>query len=637
MEQTDKEKLYALIETWEASNITIASKMMKSDKDLALAVEKRYKRLIQSLGGASLRILAKLPQKWEKLKNYVKISVIANWPQGCPFITKELMLNGKLSVNSWRESRYTNQIERFYLNNIAPLKEVTAFHLAHQQLKELPTTIGKLPKLEILNLEDNKLTALPASIGELKTLKVLNLSQNYGLKTLPAMEKLLCLEELDLTYTDIATLPESFFELPNIKKVVTLQSELDRDTAMIRRLMEAFPNATIVSNAKEAITLEEASDEEEYKGKETIKINEFNLNTLPASLFKADVVKELTIDCYNLKELPDQFDQLTTLEKLHLKIGNNIQALPLSITKLKNLRFLYVEGFGIKSLPSRLSDLENLTHLELENTAIEELPTTLSELQKLHTLIIKRGKLQGISAIIGGLKNLQKLFFKNISLPKDATFPIDASLQHLTALEEVEIEVRGGKMTETLLQLPKTLKKLSFKIARPKADQVPALKLDLGKVLNHFNQVTNLSLEGVDLSTNTVAITPHTALTTLGIYYCYLPQLPDSMHHLEALTEFSLFSSKLEDLPQSLYGCKQLRWLRFTNTAFETIPEGIEQLEALTHLIFERSNISALPHGIFELKNLKELRLGDCPLFSDQKFKAKIKRKIKGLKVTKDW
>ncbi|MEM9982082.1 MAG: hypothetical protein AAF734_06275, partial [Bacteroidota bacterium] len=213
---------------------------------------------------------------------------------------------------------------------------------------------------------------------------------------------------------------------------------------------------------------------------------------------------------------------------------------------------------------------------------------------------------------------------------------IDTSLQHLTALEEVKIELRGGKVTVNLLQLPQTLKKLSLKVADKGVDKIPALKLDLGNILNHFNQVTSLSLEGVDLSTNTVAIAPHTALIKLGIYYCYLPQLPDSIHHLQALTEFLLFSSKLEALPQSFYGCKQLRWLRFTSTTFETIPEGMEQLEELTYLIFERSNISVLPDGIFELKNLKELRLGDCPLFSDKKFKAKIKRKIKGLKVTKD-
>lgn len=616
-----------LIETWDSAHITTALNELKTDKALQNNIITRYEPLLEAIGGKTLKSLADLPKKWEKLNNEKKAEVIKAFPVDAIFFTNILNLNAKLRVDSWRDSHYSHQIPNS-LSSISNLKNVTELHIEHQQWETLPTEIGEMENLEVLNVSCNKLRELPDFILKLKKLRVLNFKQNYGLKTIPDISELTNLESVDLVYTDIKTLSEGFFNLKNLKEINTAQSDLDKDTAIMRRLIKTFPNAEIYTNARKAIELEDNADEDEFLNKEKIDISEFNLNYLPENLFRANAVKHLKIRCWNLKELSDNFDALQTLETLNLDIGYDVTTIPSSIFRLKNLKTLTIKGSGINSLPDNMEGLENLEELELEHLQIKTLPNSFKKLKNLRSFKIKYGTFNIFDAI-SGLTNLEKIDLEDYHTP----FIISEPLTQLTNLNELRIRA-NQKITDDIFHLPKNIKKLRLRDDTRKDKET---KLSLGKVLNHFDQATELDFEYIDFSDISEPILPNDSLKTLGLDHAKMTELPDSFSNLTNLTYFRMFACSLEKLNPVLYDCHNLQNIRLSRVKFQTIPPGISKLQYLEHIGFENSDIETLPDDILEMKKLEKISLEDCPLYKNKDFKTLIKKKIKGIKIVKGW
>lgn len=77
--------------------------------------------------------------------------------------------------------------EKWYTNIGEALRnprEVYKLTLSGQKLKEIPTTVFRLPNLQVLDLSDNKLKELPGRIADLEHLEVLLLTGNK-LRVLP--------------------------------------------------------------------------------------------------------------------------------------------------------------------------------------------------------------------------------------------------------------------------------------------------------------------------------------------------------------------------------------------------------------------------------------------------------------------
>ena len=135
-----------LIETWDSTHITTALAQLKTDKALENNIITRYEPLLQAIGGKTLKSLADLPKKWEKLNNEKKAAVIEAFPADAVFFTNILNLNAKLRVDAWRDSHYSHQIPNS-LSGISNLKNVTELHLKHQQWETLPAEIGEMEKV----------------------------------------------------------------------------------------------------------------------------------------------------------------------------------------------------------------------------------------------------------------------------------------------------------------------------------------------------------------------------------------------------------------------------------------------------------------------------------------------------------
>ncbi|MBP7176401.1 MAG: hypothetical protein KBA53_09380 [Thermoclostridium sp.] len=591
-------------------------------------IASRYIQQRYNLDKQGLKKLFGVMNKWDSMKNKDKIKVINEWPEALPFFTKKVVLNAGRRRDEWRYFYYSNQISELP-ESIGKLKNITELHLDYQELPMLPECIGELESLEVLNLEDNKLKSIPESITRLKNLRVLKLKQNYGLESLPDFSMLPNLEVLDLSFTNVKTLPEGFFLLKSIKKIVTENCELDHKTAIIRRLRTAFPDAEIVTFCDAAIKIEDGTAGNEYMGKETIKITEASLNYLPAQLFDADIVKELIIECWKLEELPDLFGKLQTLEKLKISIGQKINELPASIGSLINLKELRLEG-AFNAFPAEIGNLSNLEVLELKGASITELPDFFPQLKELRALKIKYTPITSFAQKIAPLQNLKKIELEYSGI--NHRFELEVPLTALTNLESFSIETKGT-ITEDILKLPASLKSLNINCYRADKTYSP---LSLGRLLNHFSNLRELSIQAVDLSDISEAIVPNDSLEVLFLQHLLFPEIPDCIENLKKMTSISLLNTQLQKVNPKLYNCSQLQSLHISRASFSTIPQGIEKLQNLVRLGFQSSDIEKLPEGLFELKNLKKMTL-DCPLFFDKSFKESLKKKFKGIDISKEW
>lgn len=84
------------------------------------------------------------------------------------------------------------------------------FNLAHNQLTELPSTIGYMKSLKHLYLQSNKLTDLPIMLGEQQLLVTLNVCDNELTDLPDDLRKWRTMEVLQLARNQLSQMPKSF-------------------------------------------------------------------------------------------------------------------------------------------------------------------------------------------------------------------------------------------------------------------------------------------------------------------------------------------------------------------------------------------------------------------------------------------
>jgi hypothetical protein len=162
-------------------------------------------------------------------------------------------------------------------------------------LRELPTEVGQLTRLQKLDLSCSGLPALPAELGALTRLRKLDLSECSGLTALPAeLGALTRLRELDLSEcSGLTALPAELGALTRLR-------ELD---------------------------LSECS----------------GLTALPAGLGALTGLRKLDLSsCFGLPALPAELGALTGLRKLDLSECSGLTALPAELGALTGLRKLHL-------------------------------------------------------------------------------------------------------------------------------------------------------------------------------------------------------------------------------------------------------------------------------------------------------
>ncbi|KAK8630002.1 hypothetical protein V6N13_078816 [Hibiscus sabdariffa] len=87
----------------------------------------------------------------------------------------------------------------------------------HDAVRDMALSITSMPNLSVLNLSFTNIESLPDSISELKNLTALLLGGCQELRHLPCLSKLQGLKKLDLKWTDIEEVPEGMDMLINLR------------------------------------------------------------------------------------------------------------------------------------------------------------------------------------------------------------------------------------------------------------------------------------------------------------------------------------------------------------------------------------------------------------------------------------
>lgn len=147
----------------------------------------------------------------------------------------------------------------------------------------------------------------------------------------------------------------------------------------------------------------------------------------------------------NLKKFPPSFfQQMENLRVLDL-MGTNIQSLPESLTKAKNLEVLYLNGcINLLRLPPDIGKLELLEVLDISGSGVNVVPPQIRSLKHLKRFLISCGAFSetNIFNVISDLTELQEMLIDTKSEKGiytwgiiDAVMESVKRLRHMTSLQ----------------------------------------------------------------------------------------------------------------------------------------------------------------------------------------------------------
>ncbi len=131
-------------------------------------------------------------------------------------------------------------------------------------------------------------------------------------------------------------------------------------------------------------------------------------------------------DHLNLTELSDDFfDDMEHVTEFHLGF-NRLSSLPESLSKLKNLRLLWIYGNSFTAIPEPVFGLKTLESLIIFQGNIKHISGHINNLKSLVTLDLSSNKLSTLPDDLRGLEQLKLLRLENNkfkTLPKSVASP----------------------------------------------------------------------------------------------------------------------------------------------------------------------------------------------------------------------
>ena len=164
-----------------------------------------------------------------------------------------------------------------------------------------------------------------------------------------------------------STLPHELFHFPNLKELYLEAAGLtdfpDFLTAFTELKIFQIKAPQFKGSLVELFRLPKL---------ENLKALETPLHPLRLSLGGARApLKSLTLKGCDLKELPMEFGELTSLEEVFLP-QNKLTALPVTFNDLKKLKRLNLDSNQLSKFPEVLSQIPQLKHVSMDNNLFSE-------------------------------------------------------------------------------------------------------------------------------------------------------------------------------------------------------------------------------------------------------------------------
>ncbi|KAH9783028.1 Disease resistance-like protein DSC1 [Citrus sinensis] len=288
------------------------------------------------------------------------------------------------------------EIDFSYCINLTEFPEISGnvieLDLKGTAIEEIPSSIECLTKLEELDLAYcRRLKSLPSSICKLKSLHLLCLYNCSNFEIFPEiLEKMECLEYIDLESTAVKELPSSVEQLKGLRELILEDcselSKLPENLGNLKSLKRLFAKRSAISKLPSSIAYLDEVIELSFHGCRGL--------VLPPILSGLSSLTKLDLSDCDVMEIPQDIGRASSLEILDIS-GNDFDSLPASIKQLSRLRELYLSNCSmLQSLPElplrvKLLDASNCKQLqslpELPS-CLEELPISILEMTSKHSL-----------------------------------------------------------------------------------------------------------------------------------------------------------------------------------------------------------------------------------------------------------
>ncbi|TMW66164.1 hypothetical protein Poli38472_003929 [Pythium oligandrum] len=301
----------------------------------------------------------------------------------------------------WSTNLHVNK-ELTIAIQLAQRTHVLDFHWKKLTIEEFPsvfyTALGNLMELR---LSGHELEWIPASFQCFTKLRVLQLRKNNIKRLDDAMFDYddAALEELDVEYNRITTLPLSIGRLTRLRLLRAANNQIKTVPDSVSQLLELTevylahnrvkqapaPLGSLVALEKLDISYNQLEtlatmDFEPLKRLHTVRLNVNQLTELPDSLALAPI-QELCVAGNQFTTLPSTILRLqSTLRVLKLQ-SNKISRLPLSFGELYRLKVVESDGNPFRSPPAEIMNLGILairTYLRKRQQRVDELTRLLA-------------------------------------------------------------------------------------------------------------------------------------------------------------------------------------------------------------------------------------------------------------------
>ena len=317
-----------------------------------------------------------------------------------------------------------------------------------------------------------------------------------------------------------------------------------------------------------------------------VKVIDFSGNETPRvdkSLFSSDSLKRVRLDRCDIRKI--DFPEGNRIESLSLT-NNQLDHIPASIRKCKNLRSLNLEGNHIRHIPRWLLELDSLEDINLNFNRLKLRKSDIRRLAKVQQLLIAGNKIERLPSNMGTLR------CESMNLAKNKLHALPKSFAQLKQLKSVVFYENNFENIPEVLTDFKNLKHLDF--YKNKLTEIPdfvgtmenleQLYMSYNKIetipdnLRHLRRLKHLYIHHNELHFLPEWLAEMDSIERLGVGFNHLLALPD-LSGMKALVEFDCEKNLLERIPWELIEKPEIEMIVIRNNDFTLTPEEETKLK----------------------------------------------------------
>lgn len=298
-------------------------------------------------------------------------------------------------------------------------------------------------------------------------------------------------------------------------------------------------------------------------------------STIPAEVFELKNLLVLSLEGMPIDELPPDICRLSQLKvlnllacgveqfpenmvDLHLEIlwmsDGVLDCVPDFVFKIKSLKSLMINNYGIKKIPEQISQCSALKEISFCDNAIKKIPNGFYSLIRLKYISFSNNKIKHIKDRLGEMNDLRKIIFNYNSISN-----IPKNIGRNSRIHYLDFSYNQ------LVNIPDSIRACHL---------LSNLFLNNNSIIDIPEVIFYLPISHFNISRNKIkkiyaSISNCRRLRILDISNNELQELPQSIYHLKQLEEINFNKNPIHHFPLGILGCDRMRKIKGWNKILE--------------------------------------------------------------------